>query len=66
MTVFTWILLIGVFVGIGWVWYRINTDKSGAISCCGCGQCAVSGECVMVKKNTKKAAPDLTNKSKQI
>ena len=66
MSVFTWILLIGVFVGIGWVWYRINTDKSGAISCCGCGQCAVSGECVMVKKNTKKAASDLTNKSKQI
>jgi len=61
MTVFTWILLIGILGGTAWVWYAINTDKSGAISCCGCGQCAISGECVMVKKKTKKTAPDLTN-----
>ena len=61
MTLFTWILLIGILAGTAWVWYTINTDKSGAISCCGCGQCAISGECVMVKKKTKKAAPDLTN-----
>ena len=61
MTVFTWVLLIGVLVGIAWVWYAVNTDKSGAISCCGCGQCARSGECVMVKKTSKKVASDLTN-----
>ena len=49
MTWLTWILLVLVFGGAAWVWYRINNDKSGAVSCCGCGQCARTGECVMVK-----------------
>jgi len=61
MTTWSLIVIALVLCGVAWVWYRINTDKSGAISCCGCGQCAVSGECTMVKKNSKKTAPDLTN-----
>ena len=56
MTWLTWLLLALVLGGAAWVWYRINTDKSGTISCCGCGQCARTGECVMVKgkKSAKK------------
>ena len=48
MTWLTWILLALVLGAATWVWYRINTDKSGTVSCCGCGQCARTGECVMV------------------
>ena len=48
MTWYTWLLLALVLGGATWIWYRINTDKSGTISCCGCGQCARTGECVMV------------------
>ena len=56
MTWLTWLLLALVLGGAAWVWYRINTDKSGAVSCCGCGECARAGECVMVKgkKSSKK------------
>ena len=54
MTWYTWLLLALVLGGATWIWYRINTDKSGTISCCGCGQCARTGECVMVKKSGKK------------
>ena len=56
MTWLTWLLLALVLGGAAWVWYRINTDKSGAVSCCGCGVCARTGECVMVKgkKSSKK------------
>ena len=66
MTLFTWILLAMVLGGTAWGWYVINTHKSGAISCCGCGQCAATGECIMVKKSAKKVTPDLTNSSKKI
>lgn len=45
-----WILLTVLFGVVAWIWYRLHNDESGAISCCGCGKCAVSGECVMVKK----------------
>ena len=50
MTVLTWILLALALGAAAWVWYRIQNDKSGAVSCCGCGQCAATGECVMVKR----------------
>ena len=63
MTWGTLVLLVLVLGGVAWVWYRVNNHKSGAawawykvnnhksgaVSCCGCGQCARTGECVMVK-----------------
>lgn len=42
-------MLVLVLGGVAWVWYRVNNHKSGAASCCGCGQCVRTGECVMVK-----------------
>lgn len=56
MNFFAIAVLLAALVGAGWVWYRVNNDKSGAVSCCGCGQCAHTGECVMVKgkKRVKK------------
>ena len=56
MTALTWILLALALGAAAWVWYRIQNDKSGAVSCCGCGQCVRTGECVMVKgrKQAKK------------
>ena len=47
-------LLAAVLGGAFWAWYKVNTHESGAVSCCGCGQCARTGECVMVKKSGKK------------
>lgn len=49
MTWVTWVLLAVVLGAAAWAWYRVNTHKSGAVSCCGCGECARTGECVMVK-----------------
>ncbi|MCI6567742.1 hypothetical protein [Dysosmobacter sp. HCP28S3_G4] len=56
MTWTTWIILGLVLGGAGCLWYRVNNHKSGAVSCCGCGECARTGECVMVKgkKHVKK------------
>ena len=56
MTWAAWALLGLALGGAGLVWYKVNNHKSGVVSCCGCGQCARTGECVMVKgrKRTKK------------
>lgn len=53
MNLFGLIVLLAVFGGAGWIWYRVNHDESGAISCCGCGQCARTGECVMVRQRKR-------------
>ena len=66
MSWFTWILLIGTFVGVTWVWYQVYGNNDDVVSCCGCGQCAHTGECVMVKKRTKKGGVDLTNPSERV
>lgn len=66
MTIFTLIIVGIVLIGVGYIWYRINTDESGAVSCCGCGQCARTGECTMVKKTGKNSASGLTNQPKKI
>lgn len=56
MNLLGFLALLAAFAGAAWVWYRVNNHKSGAVSCCGCGQCARTGECVMVKgkKRVKK------------
>ena len=68
MTWLTRIVLIGLFAGVCWVWHQVygKGGEDGVVSCCGCGQCAFSGECVMVKKTPKKSTVDLTNPSKRI
>lgn len=66
MTIIALILVAAVLVGVGYGWYRINTDESGAVSCCGCGECARTGECTMVKNQRKKGASGLTNQPKKI
>ena len=50
MTWVTWVLLALVLGGTAFAWYKVNNHKSGVVSCCGCGQCAATGECVMVKR----------------
>ena len=62
MTIFSWILLVGILSGAALVVYILNTDKDNATYCCGCGQCAISGECVLTKKKVKNAPAHLTNK----
>lgn len=66
MTWLAWIVLAGVV----WVCCQVYSDENGDISCCGCGQCAISGECVMVKKKEKSCRKTkgayLTNAGKRI
>ena len=50
VTGLSWVLLIGVLGGTGWVWWALNNPKHGVTGCCGCGKCAHTGECVMVRK----------------
>jgi len=54
MTVFSWIVVIGVLIGVFWVWKTLNDPKNGVVGCCGCGKCAHTGECVMVRKKAAK------------
>lgn len=51
-------VLLLTFCGVGVLWYWIHHDRSGAVSCCGCGQCVRAGECVMVKKKSSKKGED--------
>ena len=44
-------LMIG---GTGWLCSKLHDPKGGTVGCCGCGQCAKTGECVMTKKKTAK------------
>ena len=53
MTWVTWVLLALVLGGTAFAWYKVNNHKSGVVSCCGCGQCVRTGECVMVKGRKK-------------
>ena len=50
MTVLSWILLVGVLAVVAFIWAKVNDPKQGVVSCCGCGKCAHTGECVMVGK----------------
>ena len=62
----TVILVAAVLGGVGWIWYQVFGDKNEVVSCCGCGECAHHGECIMVKKRAKKRRVGLTNAPKQI
>ena len=50
VTVLSWILLGGVLAVVAFIWAKVNDPKQGVVSCCGCGECAHTGECVMVGK----------------
>jgi len=50
VTVLTWILLVGVLAVVAFIWAKVNDPKQGVVSCCGCGKCAHTGDCVMVCK----------------
>ena len=65
----TWLsgfVVLGALLGAAWVWYQVYGGKNDVVGCCGCGQCAFHGECVMVKKSTKKHRVDLTNPPKNV
>lgn len=54
MAWYTWVLLALALGGAVWFAYRIHNHESGATSCIGCGECAVTGECVLKKKSRRK------------
>lgn len=50
------ILLAVVLGGVGLLMHALYHDESGAVPCCGCGQCIATGHCVMrARKAAKKA-----------
>ncbi|MBR5471892.1 MAG: hypothetical protein IKU81_07260 [Oscillibacter sp.] len=52
----TIVITVVVLAGAAWVWGSLHDPKhGGTIGCCGCGQCFVTGECVMVKKKQENA-----------
>lgn len=54
MTWITWVALAMIVVGVAWLCAKLYDPKSGAVGCCGCGECIRTGECVMVKKKAVK------------
>ena len=49
-----WLLLGGVAAGIGVLMWLLYGDSSGAVPCCGCGQCIATGHCVMRRRKAAK------------
>ena len=68
MTWLNWLMLIGILAGTSWYCYHLfgNDSQDNGVPCCGCGQCAFSGECVLVKKRRKNSASSLTNPAEKI
>ena len=59
MTWFGWVALVLILGGTAWLWSKMYPKDGGATHCCGCGKCARTGECVMVKgKKTVKKEKD--------
>ena len=50
VTILSLILVVAVLAGVAVVWAKVNDPRNGVSGCCGCGQCARTGECVMVRK----------------
>ena len=50
VTMLSLILVGAVLAGVAVVWAKLNDPRSGVTGCCGYGQCARTGECVMVRK----------------
>ena len=50
---FSVVILVLVLGGAAWVWVMLNNPKHGVVGCCGCGMCAHTGECVLVKQQKK-------------
>ena len=48
----TWYGLLALLIALSgtvWLWTKLYGGKESATHCCGCGECARTGECVMVK-----------------
>lgn len=45
-----WILLAVILGGTGLLMHLLYSDQSGAVPCCGCGQCVATGYCVMGRR----------------
>ncbi len=52
MTILTGIVLALVFGGVGLLWYLVYGRGGDVVSCCHCGQCISTGECVMTRKKS--------------
>ena len=53
---FSIVIAVVILAGAAGFWGYINNPKHGGTTgCCGCGQCVVTGECVMVKKKLEKS-----------
>lgn len=50
MTILALVSVVAVLLGVAVVWAKVNDPRNGVSGCCGCGQCARTGECVMVRK----------------
>lgn len=60
MTWFSWVVLALIIGGTGWLCAKLHDPKDGTVGCCGCGQCAHTGECVMTKKKAAKKGKSLS------
>ena len=63
-----WLLLGGLAAGIGVLMYLLYGDGSGAVPCCGCGQCIATGHCVMRRRKAakkRKKSQECLDKSNQ-
>lgn len=49
MAWYQWLILAIVLGGTFWVWRTLM--GSGVMHCVGCGQCAVTGRCVLRRKS---------------
>ncbi len=54
MAWYGWVALALIIGGTAWLWAKLYDPKNETVGCCGCGQCAHTGECVMTKKKATK------------
>lgn len=54
MVWYGWLALAVILGCTGLLCAKLHDPKDGTVGCCGCGQCAHTGECVMTKKKVAK------------